>query len=142
MNESNGSKGMAVAALIFGILSILCCCIGFPFAIIGLILAIIVLAKGKNGRGLAIGGLITSIITLIISVMTAISMAPVMPYIGDCVDFGTNMVQYVEEYQEDGTIPPVFEKMVEDGVITDEDAEQIMDQLITQYSAQIDAMKE
>ena len=40
MNE--GSKGLSIAALIMGILSMLCCCIGFPFAIVGIILAIIV----------------------------------------------------------------------------------------------------
>ena len=39
MEEQNASKGLSVASLILGILSMLCCCIGFPFAIIGIILA-------------------------------------------------------------------------------------------------------
>jgi len=30
-------KGTSIAALILGIISILCCCIGFPFAIVGII---------------------------------------------------------------------------------------------------------
>ena len=48
--EENGSKGLSVAALIFGILGIACCCIGFPFAIIGLILAIITGGRTESVR--------------------------------------------------------------------------------------------
>ena len=79
MEEQNASKGLSVASLILGILSMLCCCIGFPFAIIGIILAIVSLVKHKGGKGLAIAGLITSGITMIISVITAISLVPMMP---------------------------------------------------------------
>lgn len=128
MNE--GSKGLSIAALIMGILSMLCCCIGFPFAIVGIILAIIVLVKGKNGKGLAIAGLITSGITLIISIITAISMIPVIPYIDGIKDYIENVEEYVSEYEEDGTYPPVIDKMIEDGLIPADQADQLMDQMV------------
>ena len=126
--EENGSKGLSVAALIFGILGILCCCIGFPFAIIGLILAIIALAKHKAGKGLAIAGLITSLITLIISAYMAIS---VLPYTDEIVDYTQNIETYVEQYQEDGSFPPLYEKFISEGKMTEEQAQQFMDMVVS-----------
>ena len=128
--EENGSKGLSVAALIFGILGILCCCVGFPFAIIGLILAIIALAKHKAGKGLAVAGLITSLITLIISAIVGISMIPVMPYVGEMGEFFSDPQAAITEYEEDGTYPAWLDHMIDDGVITEEDAERAMDQMV------------
>ncbi|MBP0977042.1 MAG: DUF4190 domain-containing protein [Oscillospiraceae bacterium] len=128
--EENGSKGLSVAALIFGILGILCCCVGFPFAIIGLILAIIALAKRKAGKGLAVAGLITSLITLIISAIVGISMVPVMPYVGEMGEFFSDPQAAITEYEEDGTYPAWLDHMIDDGVITEEDAERAMDQMV------------
>ena len=128
--EENGSKGLSVAALIFGILGILCCCMGFPFAIIGLILAIIALAKRKAGKGLAVAGLITSLITLIISTIVGISMVPFMPYFGEMGEFFQDPQSAVTEYEEDGTYPAWIDHMINDGQITEEEADQIMDSMI------------
>lgn len=128
--EENGSKGLSVAALIFGILGIVCCCIGFPFAIIGLILAIMALVKRKAGKGLAIAGLITSLITLIISAIVGISMIPVMPYVGEMKEFFEDPQSAITEYEEDGTYPAWIDHMIDDGVITEEDADQVMDQMV------------
>lgn len=133
--EDNGSKGMAVVSLVLGILSLVCCCIGFPFAIVGLILAIIVLAKGKNGKGLAVGGLITSVICLIISAIVGISMIPVMPYMNGFIDLGKNAESYIEDYQENGTYPPVVDQMIEDGLIPEDQADELMDQMVEQLEA-------
>ena len=128
--EENGSKGLSVAALIFGILGIICCCMGFPFAIIGLILAILALAKRKAGKGLAIAGLITSLITLIISAIVGISMIPVMPYFGEMGEFFQDPQAAITEYEEDGTYPAWIDHMIDDGIITEEDADQVMDQMV------------
>ena len=128
--EENGSKGLSVAALIFGILGILCCCVGFPVAIIGLILAILALAKRKAGKGLAVAGLITSLITLIISAIVGISMVPVMPYVGEMGEFFSDPQAAITEYEEDGTYPAWLDHMIDDGVITEEDAERAMDQMV------------
>ena len=128
--EENGSKGLSVAALIFGILGILCCCIGFPFAIIGLILAIMALAKRKAGKGLAVAGLITSLITLIISTIVGVSMVPFMPYVGEMKEFFEDPQAAITEYEEDGTYPAWVDHMINDGQITEEEADQIMDQMV------------
>ena len=57
-------RGLEIAALVFGILAlIICCCNGF-FGLIGLILSIIALAKGKKS-GLSIAGLACSIMALL-----------------------------------------------------------------------------
>lgn len=139
MEEQNASKGLSVASLILGILSMLCCCIGFPFAIIGIILAIVSLVKHKGGKGFAIAGLITSGITMIISVITAISLVPMMPYIDGWIDFGQNAQSYMEEYEEYGTYPPVFEDMIDDGLISEEEAEQTMDQMMQSMASAIES---
>lgn len=131
--EENGSKGLSVAALIFGILGIVCCCIGFPFAIIGLILAIIALAKRKAGKGLAIAGLITSLITLIVSTIVGIMMAPAIPYFGEMGEFIHDPQAAITEYEEDGTYPAWIEHMIDDGVITEEDAENAMNQMVQSF---------
>ena len=76
--DKKEGKGFAIAALVLGILSIVFCWmwwfIGLPFilAIIGLIFAIVALAKKSDGKGIAIGGLITSIVGFILSIVVVI----------------------------------------------------------------------
>ena len=68
-------SGFAIASLVLGILSLVCCCFWYVsgiFAVLGLIFSIIVLAKHKPGRGMAIAGLICSAIGLIIAVIMGI----------------------------------------------------------------------
>ena len=70
MNEKK-SIGLAVASMILGIISLLfgCCFwyISLPAALIGAFLAAISLDKKMGGTGMAIAGLVTSLITLIIA---------------------------------------------------------------------------
>ena len=67
--EPQGSAGMAIASMVLGILSlVLSCCIPYvPFllALIGVILAGVSLSKKTPGKGMAIAGLVCSIISLI-----------------------------------------------------------------------------
>ena len=68
-------SGFAIAGLVLGILSLVCCCFWYVsgiFAILGLIFSIIVLAKNKPGRGMAIAGAICSGIGLVMAVFMAI----------------------------------------------------------------------
>lgn len=68
-------SGFSIAGLVFGILSLVCCCFWYVsgiFAVLGLIFSIIVLAKHKPGRGLAIAGVICSAIGLVIAVIMGI----------------------------------------------------------------------
>jgi len=62
----------AQAGMIFGILSVTCCCCGFPFGILGLVFSLIGLSQinahpeWHTGRGMAIAGLILSILSLLL----------------------------------------------------------------------------
>lgn len=66
------TNSYAQAGMIFGILSVTCCCCGFPFGILGLVFSLIGLSQiSANpelhaGRGLAIAGLILSVLSLLL----------------------------------------------------------------------------
>jgi hypothetical protein len=76
---------MAVGGMVMGILSLtlgLCCCYGLPFNILGLIFSIAALIQIQNrpdlyqGKGMAIAGLILSILSLLVGIgMFTIGMA-------------------------------------------------------------------
>ncbi len=64
------SNGMAVGGMVCGILSVLCCCVGPLFGVLGLIFSIIVLNRREdypsdNSRQMALIGLVLSIIGLL-----------------------------------------------------------------------------
>lgn len=61
--------GMAIAALVIGILSMTLCCAGGTFlGLAGLILGIVSLAKNHDGKGMAIAGIITSLIGILVGI--------------------------------------------------------------------------
>ena len=72
MEEKNG-VGLSVASMVLGILSLVfgCCfyCLAFPCSLLGLILAAVSLKGKKGGKGMAIAGLVTSIIGIIPAVI-------------------------------------------------------------------------
>lgn len=70
-----GDQGLAIAGLVLGVLSLVCCCfgMGFPFAIGSLIVSIISLNQGKPGRGMAIAGIVCSVISLLLSFVMVIA---------------------------------------------------------------------
>ena len=73
MNENK--SGLCTAALVFGIISVATCLLlnlGFLPGVVGLILSIVALVKKKEPRGRAKGGLITSIIGLVVGSIGAI----------------------------------------------------------------------
>jgi hypothetical protein len=64
------SDGLAIGALICGILSIMCCCVGPVFGVLGLTFSIIVLSRhqdypAESSRQMALAGLILSILGLL-----------------------------------------------------------------------------
>ena len=69
--QSPKTNSFATAGLIFGILSVMCCC-GCPFNIFGIVFSLIGLLQINrhpelyNGRGLAIAGLILSAASLVL----------------------------------------------------------------------------
>lgn len=76
MPPSNNNKGMAIASMVLGIVSIVfSCCfyyISFPCAIIGLILGILSVKKIPDAKGMAIAGIVLSAISLAFAVIALI----------------------------------------------------------------------
>jgi len=74
-----GSIGLSVASMVLGICAILCSCCFYPvaflLALVGLILGAVAIKKGPAGKGMAITGLILSIISVAIAVLILIFAA-------------------------------------------------------------------
>lgn len=65
MEQQNGGKGLSIAAMVLGIVSVVLCCIWYlsiPCAILAIIFGII--GKKRDGRGMAIAGLVLGIIAI------------------------------------------------------------------------------
>lgn len=75
-NQSQGGKGMAIAAMVLGIVSIVvgCCCtpIGAICGILGIVFGILVKKKGGEGASQALAGIICGAIGTVISIVNAI----------------------------------------------------------------------
>ena len=75
-NQSKGGNGMAIAAMVLGIVSIVvgCCCtpIGAICGILGIIFGILVKKKGSEGGSQALAGIICGAIGTAISIVNAI----------------------------------------------------------------------
>lgn len=67
-----GSNGLAVASMVVGIVSLALCAFLVP-AIVGLVLGVVALSQAKNGssggRGMAIAGVATSAVSLVLAVV-------------------------------------------------------------------------
>lgn len=103
--NNSGSKGMAIASMVLGILALVTCicyCPAIPFALISIILAIIVLAKRKNGKPFAITGIVTSAIAVVVSVAVLVISGPIAENMTDLME---NSDAYTQQYKQDGTIP-------------------------------------
>ncbi len=74
MNQPQPQKqGLSIASMVLGICGFLAWCIpllGFPVSITGLVLGIVGMKKG--GRGMAIAGIITSAITLVLTLANSL----------------------------------------------------------------------
>lgn len=74
--QSQDGKGLAIASMVCGIASLVICCFfvygGLALAIVGLVLGIIALVKKTPARGMAIAGIVTGAITLILAIVVLI----------------------------------------------------------------------
>lgn len=74
--NQQGGFGLSVASMVLGIVSILfCCCfwyISLPCGLVGLILGAIAIKKNNKGKGMAIAGLVLSIVSLALVVVTIV----------------------------------------------------------------------
>ncbi len=69
---NDGSKGMGVASLVLGIISLLCCCFGSIGSILGIIFGAVSLSRKKQNNGIAIAGLIISCVALVVWIIAVI----------------------------------------------------------------------
>ena len=88
--EKKEKIGFAIASLILGILSIICCCFGLGWitAIPGVILGIVTVVKKYAGKGCAIAGIICSALAIVLSIVMLIWT----------IAAGTSLMDYVEDY--------------------------------------------
>jgi hypothetical protein len=74
-----GSKGKAIAAMVLGIVSVVfsCCVyyIALPCGVVGLILGIVSLKKNEPGRGMAIAGIATSSVAIVLALLLLVFSA-------------------------------------------------------------------
>ena len=69
--------GFAIAGMVLGILSIVCCCawyISVIMAILGLIFSILTIVQHRPGRSLAIAGIICSSIGIVIALVSFVAI--------------------------------------------------------------------
>lgn len=68
-DETNGNLGFSIASMICGIISIICCCLytfSIILAIVAIVLGVIALRGKYEGKGMAIAGIVTGGIGLLI----------------------------------------------------------------------------
>jgi hypothetical protein len=82
------TNSYAQAGMIFGILSLVCCCCGFPFGILGVVFSLVGLSQINThpelheGRGMAIAGLILSGLSLLLGAGSMLfRLAAMQPHI-------------------------------------------------------------
>ena len=97
-NTPKGGNGMAIAAMIFGIASVVLCCTVFlsiPCSIVAIILSIICISKKKNGKAMAIAGLVCGIIGLLATIGI---IAYIIAIYGALADyFGLSIPEFLKE---------------------------------------------
>lgn len=139
-------KGFAITALVLGIVSIvgLCCCIGVFTAPFAVIFGIVALAKKQGGKGMSITGIVLGGLTLLITIATVVSMAPLLSHMDEISEDMVQLMQDQDEvfpaYEKDGTLPdyllkykePPYSEMLENMDVTIYD---VMDSLLAQYKA-------
>ena len=113
-------KGLSVASLVLGICSwvlMCCCCMNLILAPISIILGIVSLVTHRAGKGMAIGGIITSGLSLL---MILVLMIPNMVFVKNIDVLSEDYLTLCEdantifpEYAENGTIPECLEKYEE-----------------------------
>lgn len=110
--KQGGYKGVAIAALVCGIVSLVCCpaaccgtCVGsfdILLAIAAVVLGIIALVKAFEGKGMAIAGIVCggiALLGLIITLISSAAMGSALYSIGDV--FGDEFMEEFEDIFED-----------------------------------------
>lgn len=75
ITQKDDSKGMAIASLVCGILSVTCCCGGWLPSILAVIFGIISKNRKSENNGMALAGIILGAIGIVFSILLIIMMA-------------------------------------------------------------------
>lgn len=84
MPQQKEPMGFAIAGMVLGIVSIVCCCspfVGGVTGVLGLIFSIMVLVQKRPGKGMAIAGVICAAVGLILVVSMIVANNSMMDYI-------------------------------------------------------------
>jgi competence protein ComGC len=129
-------KGMAVAALVLGICSLVIPVLGTVLAIVALVLGIIVLTRVSSGqaggKGMAIGGVVTGGLGLLCAPALAISiLLPALSQAREAANrvkcaanlhaVSLQLFTYCSSSESDGHLPDSVDRLVADGRVSAED---------------------
>ena len=92
-----GGKGMAIASMVLGIVSLVFFCVWYisaVAAIVGLVLGIISLRGDKLGRGMAVAGIVTSAIGLALMILFLILAAAGLAILSSSTEWQNYLWQY------------------------------------------------
>lgn len=139
--------GLAVASLILGLLSLfgLCCCgINIVTAPLAIIFGIVSLAKKRDGTGLAITGIVTAVLSIVMILGVVFAFRDILPYsdtiVQDYMQVIVDQDAVFTAYEADGTLPDYLEKYKEPPYSDflakyDADIYDVMDVLLEQYES-------
>lgn len=100
----------SVTSLVLGLVSlVLCCCCPYLYllAIASIVFGIISLVQKMRGKGMAIAGIIVSAVVLIIALILNIIFGSIAK---DFMKLSEDPGHYVEMYEETGEVPKEFKK--------------------------------
>jgi len=83
------SVGLAVASMVLGILSIVCWCnlyLSLPMGIVGLVLGVVSVKGDKGGKGMAITGIVLSIVCIALVALAIIGCSTFNYSTGNMID--------------------------------------------------------
>lgn len=75
MEQQNGGKGLSIASMVLGIVSVVLCCLWYvslPCAILAIIFGVI--GKKRDGRGMAIAGLVLGIVAIALYILAVVGV--------------------------------------------------------------------
>ena len=111
--------GFAVASLVLGLVSLIFCCfcVQFLAAPLAIIFGIIALACKHSGTGMSITGIITAVLSIILTVAGLVFFSDFLPYANVIAEDFTRLIVEQDEvfpaYEADGTLPDYLLKYTE-----------------------------
>lgn len=87
--QTQGGSGLAIGSMVCGILSIVLCCgswISWILSVVAIVLGAVSISKGRRGKGMAMAGIITGAVGIVLSILILI-VAGIMGAAGDLAEY-------------------------------------------------------